>query len=130
MSRSNDNSQRPHSSQAQNHDKAISVNSDTPQELLRLQCEYYRSMNALITQETANNLGRRIALLSQGSYLPQGGFGDVATLGAFLNLDPRSVFDQLKKTDHEKLGFGQTVFYSIAEWFLAKRRPDKPVSKK
>lgn len=107
-----------------NSDKSTNLNiQDMQAELIHLQCEFYRRLNALLSQEAADNLGRRIGYIAKGAFLPAAGFADVSTMVGFLNLDERTMFDQLKKTEHEKLGFGRTVFYSIAEWFLAKRRP-------
>lgn len=102
----------------------IDSQEDTPEELLRLQCAFYRNMNALICQATAENFGRRLESISRGSFMPSSGAADIATIAGLLNLDERSVFDQLKKTKHERLGFGRTVFYSLCDWFLAKRKPD------
>jgi hypothetical protein len=106
---------------------------DTPEELLRLQCEYYRRMNALVSQTSADNFGRRLELISEGAYMPASGHGDAATMAGLLNLDMRSVYRQISDSEQQKLGFGATVFYSFASYLLAKFTPQprrKPRPKK
>ena len=123
MSDHSDSSLRTDCSQGKSIDKCEKSNLDTAEELLKLQCGYYRRMNALLSLEAAERFGTRLDNLSEGAYMPASGSADVATIAGLLNLDQRSVFDQLKKTQHEQLGFGRTVFYSLANWFLAKRIP-------
>lgn len=102
---------------------AVTESIDTPEELIRLQCQYYRSANALLSLATATHLGGRLANIAQGSYMPTAGFADVATLAGLLNLSQRSVFEQLANTpDRRSFGFGRTVFYSLALWFSTPRK--------
>jgi len=112
------------SGQAQNIQNVESggIPQDTPEELIRLQCQYYRSANALLSLATAQHLGSRLANIAQGSFMPTSGFADVATLAGLLNLDQRSVFEQAAKADRRTFGFGRTVFYSLALWFTAPRK--------
>ena len=126
MSDKSDSSLARHDSQAKSGDKVKPVELvDTPEELLHLQCEYYRRINALLPQAAADNLGPRIKNVSEGAFMPSGGYADIATLAGFLNLSQHAVSEQLKVTKHEQLGFGRTVFYAVAQWFFAPRKPNK-----
>lgn len=98
---------------------------DTPAELLHLQCEFYRRMNALLPQAAADNLGPRIANVASGAFMPSGGYADIATLAGFLNLSQHAVSEQLKTTKHDRFGFGRTTFFAVAQWFFAARKPEK-----
>ena len=116
MSDKSDSSLARHDSQAKTPGKSDSDqlqnlnHQDTPEELVHLQCVYYRRLNALLSQKSAEKLGERLENIARGSFMPASGFGDVLTLAGLMNLDERTVFDQLKKTKHEQLGFGRTVF--------------------
>lgn len=92
---------------------------NTPAELLRLQCEFYRSLNALLPLETAENLGRRLHAISEGAYIPATGYADAATLAGLMNLDVMSVYRQVAQSKQQKLGFGKTTFFSLASYLLA-----------
>lgn len=98
-------------------DKAV----NTPEELIRLQCECFRKLNAILSDDTAQNIGRRLELLSQSAMLPQSGFGDVRCLAALLNLDVRSIQRQLERAKPQGRGYGRSVLYSLADWLIGRK---------
>jgi hypothetical protein len=106
---------------------------NSPEELIRLQCAYYRRMNALVSQASAENFGRRLELISEGAYMPASGHGDAAMLAGLMNLDMRSVYRQIENSQQQTLGFGVRMFYSFASYLMAKFTPQvkrKPRPKK
>jgi hypothetical protein len=113
----------------QNPENGENVQQDNAEELIRLQCQFYRRMNALLAEDTAENLGRRLHSISEGAYIPATGYADAATLAGLMNLDVRSVYQQVAQSKQQKLGFGSTVFYSLASYLLAAFVP-KPKPKR
>lgn len=98
-----------------------SVQDNSPEELVRLQCEICRSILAILPRPTADRIGERVGYLANGAILPGSGVGDVFTLAAMLGVGPDAVAAQLNKGKLPQLGMGKAILYSIAGFF-AKRK--------
>jgi hypothetical protein len=98
------------------------LETNSADELIRLQCEMYRSLLAIIPKPTADRIGERVGYLANGAIIPGTGIGDVFTIAALMGLTPDAISAQAAKHALPQLGLGRAILYSVAGFFA--RRGD------
>lgn len=93
-------------------------NLNTPEELVRLQCEICRTILAILPRPTADKIGERVGYLAKGAIIPGSGVGDVFTMAAMLGLKPDAVAAQIAKGKLPQLGLGRSILYAISGFFM------------
>lgn len=88
---------------------------DSPGELVRLGCVLLRILIAWATSETAAQLGKRLALISRGAFLPANGQGDTFTIAGLMNISKARLHAQLDKNRIPRTKPGRRHLYRFAD---------------